>query len=226
LGPRSLRQLYSNPRALAQINVETCVPQLDLRNLITAHRRYQVRFDVELAHMKSVGLPLLLLCFVLGGCVRHQATANFSNAKPQPTKSVALTEVDLTINGVRVGTAEREVVARLGKAMAITNDSDMDDCAGGYHRLFTYEGLIVDLLGNEKRRGNAVTRMDLTSSQWETARGVNIGDPISKVREIFGEPISDEEECLFYAMKDNDGWVNFYYKDGTVVRAVVSVTLC
>jgi hypothetical protein len=174
--------------------------------------------------MKSAGLLLLLFGFVLVGCARHDAISDFSNAKPQPTKS--LIEVDLTINGVSVGTAETEVIARLGKPRASRDNSDTDDCAGGYHRLFNYEGLIVDLLSDGKRHGYAVTRIELISSQWEIAPGVHMGDPISKVRETFGEPYSDEDECLFYAMKDNDGWVNFYYKDGTLIRAVVNVTLC
>ena len=145
-------------------------------------------------------------------------------AQPSTPDARPLTEVDLTIHGVRSGMPEAKVIALLGKPRR-TEKGEFDHCADYYHRYMIYDGLTIDLLG-DKHQPYSVTSMDLTSSKWDIAPGIHIGDPISKVRETYGEPVSEDGESLGYVTKGNEGWVIFSFENGKLIKAEMTETLC
>ncbi len=150
-----------------------------------------------------------------------------STATPSPTPNTKpATEVDLTINGVHSGSREADVLSRLGKPKKTENSKEADACAGGYHRYLKYEGITIDLLSDEHKRRYFVTRMEVTSPKWEIKPGIHIGDSLEKIREAYGEPDEETSDCLYYGTKGNEGSVDFYIKDGKLVKASMTETLC
>jgi hypothetical protein len=181
-------------------------------------------------------VPWLLLfgAMLFAACKQQQSSAPpQTNATPtlatasqtMPPEQRPLTEIDLTINGVRADTSEAKVLKGFGKPRRIKKGG-WDDCVGGYDRDLYYDGLSIDLLSDEKGRNFAVVGLDLTSDKWTVDPGLRVGDPISKVRELYGEPNSDDKERLYYVSKNDDGWINFYYQGGKVTRISMQITLC
>lgn len=170
--------------------------------------------------------PTLNGCQVGGGNTTEDPDVTASaTPSPSPTEK-RLTEVDLTINGVRLGTSESEVLELLGKPNKIEKGG-LDDCSSGHLREFQYHGLMIRLLSDGIGRNYTVTHIRVTSEKWEIAPGIRIGDPIFKVRETFGVPAHEGPAGLFfYGAKDKDGWVHFFGEDERLIRVVADLTLC
>lgn len=186
--------------------------------------------------MKRFGLLLLFAGAVLAGCATMPKPTNETavlltvspTQSPSPSpKPNLMADVELVINGVGFATPEAKVIELLGQPVYHTKRV-LDECAGGYHRNLVYEGLTIDILSDEKGKNYSVTQLELTSPKWEIVPGLHIGDPFSRVREIFGEPIypAEEDGCLFYGIKGADGLVSFCQADGKLVRVHLNQTLC
>jgi hypothetical protein len=134
------------------------------------------------------------------------------------------TDLNPSVNGVGQGMSEDKVIALLGKPKEFKKGGE--ECSGGYHRYLIYEGLTVDVLNGDGKTYR-VTEMDVTSSKWEIAPGVRIGDPISRVREVLGEPYSKENDALFYGIdKNTNGFIKIFHKDGKLVRLLIKTIYC
>ncbi len=158
-----------------------------------------------------------------GVAVQRPTTADL--IQPEPTKRT-LTEIDLTVNGIRSGTKEKEITKLFGKPVRIWNDKVMDECTGGFHRTLSYDGIEFSLMSDERRHNYTVWQINLSSANWEIAPGLRVGDPISKVRELYGQPVSEEKYRVDYVTKENLGLVMFEHTDGIVIRVLMRETLC
>jgi hypothetical protein len=173
----------------------------------------------------------VLIVAAVSGCTvaapnGTEGPATVAAATPSPSPGQKRpAEVDLTINGVRIGTTEAKVRELLGKPTKIEKDV-YDGCSSGYLREFRYDGLIVLLLSDENRKNYSVTQMEVTSDKWEIYPGIRTGDAIAKVRATFGAPAEENPAMLYYGVEGNDGWVNFESKNDRLIRAVANVTLC
>lgn len=181
--------------------------------------------------MRVRHIVVLIALLLVVNCAQDRGNAvstSNAQAKPSPSPSATTkwppTEVDLTINGVRSGTSDAKVKQLLGKPKS-DRRGQYDDCAG-YVRYLTYDGLIVEVISSEQDKGYTVTHMELTSSKYEIAPGLHIGDPVSRVRELYGEPVNEDGESISYVTKGNEGWVGFYFRDGKIVRVEMTETLC
>jgi len=115
-----------------------------------------------------------------------------------------LTEINLTVNGIRSGTSLTRVRALLGKPLQ-DKRAAFDDCAQGWHRSLVYVGLTLDFISNGKGRNYTVTKMEITSAKWKIAPGIRIGDTISKLRNTYGTPYKADNEVLMYVTKKQSG---------------------
>lgn len=62
----------------------------------------------------------------------------------------------------------------------------------------------------EPKKGDSIWSIGLLTSDFETSRGVKIGDSISKVFEKYGMIDSDDSDCYFYRQ---DGRSLTFYVD-------------
>jgi hypothetical protein len=176
-------------------------------------------------------MPVCLVAAALIACTgsltahKNDVTPGQTSVHTQTSDTLSAIEVDLTINGVSSGTSETRVLSLLGKPNEIKKGAE-DVCAGGYHRYLIYGGLTIDVLSDGRGRQYAVTHIEVTSGKWDIAPGTHIGDSLSKVREAYGEPISQDKDSLQYMTRGNEGWVHFRFNDGTLVRVEMTETLC
>jgi hypothetical protein len=214
-----------------------CDIHLNEHTVEVSYTDEMIRFSAAKYWRKSVGnwglvafvvLPLLGLI----ACTRSaDSPANFEShstpAQIQTPVPAQSKDLDLTINGVGFGMPVADVVQLLGKPDP-DRKAGFDQCAGGYHRDLVYDGLVIDVLSDARGRGYRITQIELTSPAWTIEPDLRIGDPFSKVREVFGEPIYPEEEngCFFYGIKDADGFTKFCQQDGKLVRVHIKETLC
>jgi hypothetical protein len=177
---------------------------------------------------------LLFWAVCLGACAQQQSEAPVqtdavpaivTTSQASSPETRPQTEIELSIGGVIAGTSESMVITLLGKPRRIEK-CEWDECAPGRHRILHYDGLTLDLLSDEKGKNFAVTSLEVTSDKWSVSPGLRIGDPVSSVRELYGEAISDNDGSLNYGIKNNDGWINFEYRDGKVTRITMRITLC
>lgn len=100
-------------------------------------------------------------------------------------KKLELTQEDLVIAGLTQAMNKEKMIALLGTAKT-TEKFTIDYFAGGKNVKFTkynYSGVavtVVDINGQ-------IIEIDTTDTTYKTARGVKIGDPIRKVKELYGE---------------------------------------
>ena len=142
-------------------------------------------------------------------------------------------EVDLRVNGVGSGTSYATVVRKFGKPLRSKKERFTADnaCSGEAetHLTLFYSGLEITFLGDGKGRDLEVYSLELMSKKW-LASGVSIGATANDVLKKFGEPNSKEEKSgetvFYYVTKDNLGGVNFYFRNGKLVRVGMTETLC
>lgn len=124
-----------------------------------------------------------------------------------------------------MGTSEAKLRELLGNPLEM-NDDGFEECSSGYLRSYHYDGLEIVLLSDERRRNYSVIDIEVSSDKWDIELGLRIGDPIVKVREIFGEPnYPESSSSVRYVTKGNLGGVDFYSQDGKLIRVRARETL-
>lgn len=180
---------------------------------------------------------LILSCFfgVLVSCVNsdHQ-TAKQIPAVPIATVQTPkpLTEVDLRIKGIGVGSSLKNVLATFGKPKKRTVENLPSTQACSHereiHYFLEYEGLEISLLkiGNDKQP--AVSSLVVNGGDW-VASAISLGVNKARVIEVFGEPIGEKASdvnVLHYVTLGNLGGVNFEFQDDRLIRFSMKQTLC
>lgn len=135
-----------------------------------------------------------------------------------------LTEVDLTVDGIKSGTPYRQVM-KLGRPLR-TRVIGVDDCAGQYRRVLYFNGLEVGLLGSKNGKLSTVMSMTVTSSRWTVAPGIGVGSNKKAIVGSFGKPVRETQSRIDYVTKGNLGGVTFYLRRGRLQRIEMMGTLC
>lgn len=136
-----------------------------------------------------------------------------------------LTEVNLTVNGIRSGTSYKWILKRLGKPQR-EKKIGIDDCADGFIKTAYYRGLTIGLLSDAKGKSYKVISMKITSSRWLISPSVRIGANRAIVRNKYGRPNSQVDNTLNYVTKENLGLVTFYFKGAKLISVEMQETLC
>lgn len=88
------------------------------------------------------------------------------------------------IGPIRIGMALPALAEALGEEITVPTDPDERECFYVYPRKFSGVGFMVD----EDR----LRRIDVRSEGAQTAEGIRVGDPVSKVEAAFGSRVRDE----------------------------------
>lgn len=143
-------------------------------------------------------------------------------------QSRSLTEVDLTVNGIRSGTKLSQIYRRIGKPRGV-RDIGYENCANGVWRVLTYPGLKIGVISDLRGHDSSVISIEVTSSRWKIAPRLKIGADRAAVRKTFGPPVGSYRppgNVLDYVTKDDLGLVNFYFHENRLVRILMQETLC
>ena len=102
-----------------------------------------------------------------------------------PKTKLELSKDDLVIAGLNQTMGREKMLALLGKAKT-TEHFILDYFAGGKNVKFTkynYPGVSVVVVDENGR----IIEIDTTDITYKTARGIKIGDTVTKVKEVYGE---------------------------------------
>lgn len=128
----------------------------------------------------------------------------------------------VTVNGVRLGSSEDEIVKVLGKPKKIV-DHGTDEVMGGKAKTFYYEGIKIYLINQE------IFGLECKGSTCITDKGVQIGDERKKVEQAYGPPSAYEKtgDRLGYTFKIDDIFIDssliFFFKNNRVIRIIYHV---
>ena len=126
---------------------------------------------------------------------------------------------DFSVAGVSLGMDSISVLRILGRPDTVSRESDFRDTSDTF-TAFDYHGLVV-FLGTS----NSVGAFSILGHGPATARGVAVGDSISRLRMLYGIPTGDPtvfENGLSYYNGDNDlDAIQFEIKDSIVTEIYV-----
>lgn len=140
-------------------------------------------------------------------------------------------EVDLQVNGIRVGSTYKDTLKRLGKPIRESVDPQKNECTGGYSRTLYYDGLEVELDGDKSGKDASVISIDVTSSKWKLSSGIKLGATMEEIKALFGEPAAGQDgdqNRWVYGMSEKlgPGATDFLFKDGKLVSIAALGTVC
>ena len=137
-------------------------------------------------------------------------------------------EIELQINGIKLGTSESVTLRKIGKPYEITQ-LEVNECANGFQKTMKFSGLTIDLLGNDKGKDFEAYSFEVISPKWIVS-GIRIGSDKNTLVSKFGEPLEKAEENglqkWFYVNKGNNGFANFYFQNNKLIRITWESTVC
>jgi hypothetical protein len=122
-----------------------------------------------------------------------------ASAVPAAEKSVPplhLRAEDFAVAGLLEGMKSAEVRRVLGRPQSVTREDDFRD-PGAKLVSWKYRDIIV-LLGSQ----DAVRGMWLRTPKIGTPRGLRVGDPVSRVEQLYGPPGFRDATTLEYAVSE------------------------
>jgi hypothetical protein len=143
----------------------------------------------------------------------------------------AAPEVDLNVKGIRSGTTQTRIIAKLGKPSSVKTIG-RNECGPGFLKELRYPGLVVGLLSDAKHRNYTVISLGVTSSRWMISPGIRIGASYRAVRAKYGRSLGEIDPRdavkgeLKYVAKHAQAYVTFYFKGEKLVRIEMTETLC
>ena len=182
---------------------------------------------------------LFLIVFVFGsiGCSSSaqdsvNADAEHStNSAPIPIPTAEKTPGKMSnivrneVNGIAIGSTYDELTAKFGKPKSVKTGGT-NPC-GGEKTVISYEGIVFHLDKVESDPA-IVVLIEITSPNWTIAPGINTGLTIAEVRAKMGHQAQllngNGSEKLAYG--DGDGWLEFYFDDGKLVRIRRDLNQC
>lgn len=145
-----------------------------------------------------------------------------------------ITEVDLRIKGVGLGSSYALVLRQFGRPVSSKREKMDDDfgvCGPAYTSLLlSYKGAVVELSGDLRGRDFKVISLEITSPQLLITPGIKIGMTEQEARSKLGEPWQERSESglriLSYVTKGNDGGAGLHFRNGRLMKVDWSYTPC
>jgi len=168
--------------------------------------------------------PSLILLTVLVLLTFTAGIRGSLSAQPQDARAMGqLNGTDLKVNNVGLNASYDEVLQRLGEPERTQKEKAMGKSCGPPHTSLAlyYPGLKVELYGTLGGRSFRVVSIEITSSDWETARGMKVGMEETGVRERLGKPEIDYADsggrALIYKLKGDPTVIGLIIKSGRSV---------
>ena len=111
---------------------------------------------------------------------------------PALGQALPLTKTDFALGGVAEGTDSATVRRRLGKPDSVLSESNSFDDPS---KLITwlYRRLTIDFFSSTK-----VVGLSTTDSSVRTPRGLRVGDSVTRLKQLYGEPAGSYEDTWDY----------------------------
>jgi hypothetical protein len=159
--------------------------------------------------MSQLNSTKLFACFLIFSTVIVSTTAHSSlgssvpaeTANPEITlpegfsrnKQIKIKQV--SIGGVSMGSKARRIKSKLGKPLRKTTPVLLG-APGQYDATWEYPGLKINVRADaDKESDYYIHGLSTTSSRYVTNLGIRVGDPVSKVKQVYGA----------FSMKDSTG---------------------
>jgi len=129
------------------------------------------------------------------------------------------------VSGIAIGSTFTEVVGQFGRPNLIKKGGT-NPC-GGNKSIFRYSGIVFTLDEDESKR-NIVVVIEITSPKWKIAPGIRTGFTVAEVRAKMGRlgNMVNEKRSELLEYGDGDGYINFYFTDGKLVKIVRDLNQC
>ena len=169
-------------------------------------------------------LPILGLVSILGmtACGTGNVPQNQTETVQEDTSSISQDDVVFTTNeGVKITLNDEAapVIEALGEPQS---QSSQLSCHGeeGDDKTYVYEGFTV---GTYPKNGvDRILEVVVNSEDLQTSKGIKIGDPVSKVTEIYGDnyrsigmyysyDAADGKSLQFFIENDVVAEIDYYY---------------
>ena len=145
-----------------------------------------------------------------------------------------LTEVNFLVRGIGLGSSYHVVRRQLGRPISSKREKIVDEyegCGPSYTLLkLTYDGAVIELMGDLRWRNFKVVSMEVTSPQILIAPGIKIGMTEKEIRSKLGVPWQERNESgihiLNYVTKGNDGGAGLHFVAGRLVKVDWQYTRC
>lgn len=145
-----------------------------------------------------------------------------------------IVEVNFRVRGIGLGSSRALVLRQLGRPVStkLEKNVDKEETCGPPYNLLTlsYEGAVVEFMGDLRSRNFEVISMEVTSPRLLIAPGIRIGMTEKEIRSKLGEPwrVLNESgfQILNYVTKGNDGGAGLYFLKGRLVKVQWQYTLC
>ncbi|WP_013334476.1 hypothetical protein [Gloeothece verrucosa] len=123
----------------------------------------------------------------------------------------------LKVGGIGLSMTEEQVKKLLGQPLSTKNDYI---AVAGFTRILQYPGLTVKMLEDVKPSGKFfVYEIEANSPKYATIDGVKVGDNILKVRTIYGNPKTSDNNTLHYEVEySSPTYFYFSIKNGQVTK--------
>ncbi len=175
----------------------------------------------KMTMLLTAAILTLTMLFSLTGCGSEKTDAEKNDTKPAETTAateaaagaIASQDLVFTYNGVSVelNSDADTAVAALGEASDVSSQLS---CHGeGDDKTYTYNGFVLNTYPLDGK--DRVLEVVINAAGIPTAKGVQVGDPVSAVTDAYGDGY--REVGMYYAYEDGDKKsLQFFIQDGKV----------
>lgn len=162
---------------------------------------------------------------------RNEIDKEFITQSRKSENETSLTQIlNLKVKDVEIGTKYSDVLKKLGKPSSKKKGKDFP-CDDGEILILKYKGLVLELLKNYEDNTFFVASTTVISDKWSVSDAnvgsINVGASIKEVKEKFGDKeFYNEEGFDILGYYNIDGYANFYFKDGKVVKIRWELNVC
>jgi len=155
--------------------------------------------------------------------ISYRESPKPSAQQPDAQAAGQLNRTEIKVNNVRLNAAFADVIHRLGEPQRAQREKASGKSCGPPHTELTlyYQGLKVELYGTLTGRNFRVVSIEITSLDWETARGIRVGMEEIAARERLGKPEIDYADSggrgLIYKVKGDSAVAALIIKGGRLV---------
>lgn len=146
----------------------------------------------------------------------HSPIAQSQLTRRPPTR---LVYNNVGLAGIKLSMSESQVKRLLGQPLQIKKGYE---AIAGQTRTLVYPGLTVGLLEDVNATGRySVYQLDATSARYATLQGVKVGDSVSKVFAIYGQPERGNQasDSISYPVQsESPVYFNFKLRNGRVEK--------
>lgn len=133
-------------------------------------------------------------------------------------------KIDFRLNGIGLGSMEKDVRYKLGKAKRVDLETVNYEAGARDFKEFYFDGLFI---GTSRNSGGdfSVDVVEVEGANWRF-NGIGIGSSIADVKEELGEPFRVDEYKLFYNPPQTGASLEFEVEDGRVVKIKTGYGRC